>query len=93
MRAIVTGQVGMDKKEYLQKVVDLAGSRGERIELYNVGDMMYTEDPDVRQGRILDLQLSRLNSLRRAAFKDIISQSEGAENIIVNTHATFRWRH
>jgi adenylate kinase len=93
MRAIVTGQVGMDKKEYLRKVVDLAGGRGERIGLYNVGDMMYTEDPDVRQGRILDLQLSRLNSLRRAAFKDIITQSEGQENIIVNTHATFRWRH
>ncbi len=93
MRAIVTGQVGMDKKEYLQKVVDLAGAQGERIDLYNVGDMMYTEDPDVRQGRILDLQLSRLNSLRRGAFKDIITQSAGQENIIVNTHATFRWRH
>ena len=93
MRAIVTGQVGMDKKEYLQKVVDFAGQQGERIELYNVGDMMYREDPDVRQGRILDLQLSRLNSLRRAAFKDIITQSADEPNIIVNTHATFRWRH
>ena len=93
MRAIVTGQVGMDKKEYLQKVVDFAGQQGERIDLYNVGDMMYAESPDVKAGRILDLQLSRLNSLRRAAFKDVIRDSEGKENIIVNTHATFRWRH
>ena len=31
MRALVTGQVGMDKKDYLQKVVNLAGSRGETI--------------------------------------------------------------
>lgn len=93
MRAIVTGQVGMDKKEYLQKVVDLAGDRGETIALYNVGDMMYAEAPDVKKGRILDLQLSRLNALRRAAFKDIIQDSLGRPNIIVNTHATFRWRH
>ena len=93
MRAIVTGQIGMDKKDYLDKVVHLAGERGENVALYNVGDMMYKEAPDVRPGRILDLQLSRLNALRRAAFKDIIQDSAGKPNIIVNTHATFRWRH
>ncbi len=96
MRAIITGQVGMDKKDYLEKVVKLAGERGESISLYNVGDMMYAEAPDVKPGRILDLQLSRLNALRRAAFKDIIQHSTsggGQPNIIVNTHATFRWRH
>ncbi len=93
MRAIVTGQVGMDKKSYLQRVVDLAGERGERVGLYNVGDIMYAEAPDVRPGRILDLPLSRLNSLRRAALKEVINQSQGEPNILVNTHATFRWRH
>jgi adenylate kinase len=93
MRAIVTGQVGMDKKAYLDKVAKLAGERGESIDLYNVGDMMYAEAPDVRPGRILDLQLSRLNALRRSAFKDIIKNSADSKNLIVNTHATFRWRH
>ncbi|MEE9403726.1 MAG: ATP-binding protein [Algisphaera sp.] len=93
MRAIVTGQVGMDKKSYLQGVVDLAGRRGETIELYNVGDAMYSEAPDVKKGRILDLQLGRLDALRRSAFKDIIRDSESKKNILVNTHATFRWRH
>ncbi|MEM8736963.1 MAG: ATP-binding protein [Planctomycetota bacterium] len=93
MRAIVTGQVGMDKKDYLQKVVDLAGQRGENIDLYHVGDLMYHEAPDVRPGRILDLQLGRLQALRRSVFKDIIRESEGQPNVIVNTHATFRWRH
>jgi adenylate kinase len=93
MRAIVTGQVGMDKKQYLQDVVRHAGERGERISLYNVGDMMYAEAPDVRPGRILDLPLSRLNALRRAVFKDIITDSIGQTNVLVNTHATFRWRH
>ena len=93
MRAIVTGQIGMDKKQYLRGVTDLAGQQGESIATYNIGDLMYAEAPDVRPGRILDLPWSRLHSLRRAAFKDVISQSVGKDNIIVNTHATFRWRH
>ncbi len=93
MRAIITGQVGMDKKDYLEGVVRYAGEQGETVNLYNVGDMMYGEAPDVRSGRILDLPLSRLNALRRAAIKDIIADSADQPNIIVNTHATFRWRH
>lgn len=93
MRAIVTGQIGMDKKQYLSGAVDFAGSQGEALELYNIGDMMYAEGKDVRPGRILDLPISRLNSLRRAAFKDVISESREKANIMVNTHATFRWRH
>ncbi len=93
MRAIVTGQVGMDKKPYLERVQRFAGQQGETVHLFNVGDIMYREAPDVRPGTILNLPLSRLNSLRRAAFKDVIADSKGLPNAIVNTHATFRWRH
>ena len=28
-----------------------------------------------------------------AAFKGVISGAKGLVNVIVNTHATFRWRH
>lgn len=93
MRAIVTGQVGMDKRSYLDRVVRQGGERGESIDIFHLGDMMYREAPDVRPGRILDLPLSRLQSLRRSAFKDVIAQSAGRKNVVVNTHATFRWRH
>ena len=96
MRAVVTGQIGVDKKPFLEKVAEAAGQRGESVGLFNVGNMMYREAPDVRPGRILDLPISRLASLRRAAFKDIIANSAPIEDhpsIIVNTHATFRWRH
>ena len=93
MRALVTGQVGMDKKPYLERTCDLAGQQGESIAMYHVGDMMYKEGPDVRKGRILDLPISRLNALRRSAFKDIIAEAPEQKNILVNTHATFRWRH
>ncbi len=96
MRAVVTGQIGVDKRPYLESVCEQAGQRGGKIDLFNVGSMMYKEALDVRPGRILDLPISRLASLRRAAFKDIISSSSPVrehENIIVNTHATFRWHH
>ncbi|MEL6797390.1 MAG: ATP-binding protein, partial [Planctomycetota bacterium] len=93
MRAIVTGQVGMDKKQYLEAVRAFAGEQGEHLELFHIGDLMYQEARDVKPGRILDLPLSRLNSLRRAAFKDAIMGAQDLDNVIVNTHATFRWRH
>lgn len=93
MRAIVTGQIGMDKKPYLSNAAAFAGQQGEALDVYHVGDIMYKEGPDVRPGKILDLPISRLNSLRRAAFKDIIAESRDQKNVIANTHATFRWRH
>jgi len=96
MRAIVTGQIGVDKKPYLDAAAKLSGERGESIELFHVGNMMYSEANDVRPGRILDLPISRLNTLRRAAFKDVISATRPIEehrNVVVNTHATFRWHH
>ena len=90
MRAIVTGQVGMDKKEYLRRVAEFGGQQGEPITVFNVGDIMYAEAKDVHPGRILDLPWSRLSSLRRAAIKDVITESRGLKNVLVNTHATFR---
>lgn len=93
MRAIVSGQIGMNKKAYIEAVGQFARAQGDDLKIYHVGDMMYAEAPDVRPGRILDLPLSRLHSLRKSVFKDIINDSEGRKNIIVNTHATFRWRH
>jgi hypothetical protein len=55
--------------------------------------MMYAEAPDIAPGKILDIPLKRLHSLRRSIFKDIIAKAKKAPNLIVNTHATFRWRH
>ncbi|MHC4906283.1 MAG: AAA family ATPase [Planctomycetota bacterium] len=93
MIIVVTGTVGIDKKAYLTEVCDYAAKRGNDILLCNVGDMMYAEAPDIPQGKILDISLQRLHSLRRSVIKDIITKSKEHEHIIVNTHATFRWRH
>jgi hypothetical protein len=85
--------VGLDKKSYLEKVCSYAGGHGKEILLCNVGDMMYEEAPDIAPGKILDIPLKRLRTLRRSIFKDIIAKAKSAPNLIVNTHATFRWRH
>ncbi|MBN1846633.1 MAG: AAA family ATPase [Sedimentisphaerales bacterium] len=93
MKTIVTGTVGLDKVPYLQRVERLARQRGHQVSICHVGRRMYAEAPDVAPGRILDLPLSRLHLLRRSVIKDILVQADRQEHLIVNTHATFRWRH
>jgi hypothetical protein len=93
MIIVVTGMVGLDKKSYLQKVCKLAERNGKEVLLCNVGEAMYAEAPDIPPGKILDVPLKRLSSLRRSVFKDIIAKAQKTPNLIVNTHATFRWRH
>lgn len=93
MKVVVSGQVGLDKKPVLRRLVELARSEGQDIALCNVGDMMYAEAPDVGPGKILNLPLSRLNSLRRSVFKDVLHAARTRANVVVNTHSTFRWHH
>ncbi|MCB9849277.1 MAG: AAA family ATPase [Phycisphaerales bacterium] len=93
VRVVLTGQVGLDKKAFVDKVVALASKQGVEITPFHVGDKMYAEAPDVKAGRILDLPKPRLDSLRRSVFKDLLVMAEQKQNIIVNTHATFRWKH
>jgi len=93
MIIVVTGMVGVDKKIYLEKVCQFAAEKGKETLLCNVGEAMYAEAPDIPAGKILDIPMKRLSSLRRSVFKDIIAKAVKAPNLIVNTHATFRWRH
>ena len=93
MRAIVTGQEGVDKGPSLDTVAKQAQAAGKDLVVCHVGRMMYAEAPDVPKGRILNLPITRLNTLRRGVFKEIIRTAEQHEHVIVNTHATFRWHH
>ena len=93
MRAFVTGQIGVDKGPYLAAVKEMAANNGHELEICHIGKMMYDEAPDVPAGRILNLPITRLNTLRRAVFKEILAIADKHEHVLVNTHATFRWRH
>ena len=93
MRLVLTGQVGLDKQPYADLVGRIAREEGFDCGVCHVGKMMYAEAPDVAPGRILDLPLGRLQSLRRAVFKDILGVCRDKPHVVVNTHATFRWKH
>jgi len=93
IRLIVTGQVGLEKGPFLEQVVEIARTNGHEVKLFNVGALMCAEAPDVVPRRILDLPRQRLTALRRSVFKDILAEAARGSHIIVNTHATFRWKH
>ncbi len=93
VRVVFTGQVGVDKKSFVEQVADIARQHGRAAAVAHIGDLMYAEAPDVAAGRILDLPRSRLEALRRSVFKDVLRLAEASENLLVNTHATFRWKH
>ncbi len=93
VRMIVTGQVGLDKKPFLEQVASIARENGHEVTVFHVGELMYAEAPDVVSGRILDLPRTRLTALRRSVFKDILKTAATGVNLMVNTHATFRWKH
>lgn len=93
IRVIVTGQVGLDKKPFLESVAALARDAGHEVALFHVGERMCAEAPDVAPRRILDLPRQRLTAIRRSVFKDILAAAATGVNMIVNTHATFRWKH
>lgn len=93
MKVVVTGQVGIDKQPFLETLQALARDEGHELDVFHIGQMMYAEAPDVGAGRILDLPLARLHGLRRSVIKDVLIGAKNCENLVLNTHATFRWRH
>lgn len=93
VRAVITGQVGLDKTPFLESVVRIAQQNGHEVQLFNIGARMCAEAPDIAPNRILDLPRQRLTALRRSVFKDVLRAAGADANIIINTHATFRWKH
>lgn len=91
--ALFTGQVGLDKRPYLEQVTArLSELAGAKFETYHVGQRMYQEDPSIKPGKILQLTPGHLGALRRAVMRDAIGFAEAGRNLVVNTHATFRWK-
>ena len=37
MRALITGQIGLDKKQYLDTVARIAKNNGEDLQIYHIG--------------------------------------------------------
>lgn len=96
MRVLFTGQTGIDKQSHLEALKDFCGQKGKPIDaVFSIGDIMYEESrkagTPLRPGKILDLPLAQLASLRRLAFTRLTYESAGMQNVFVNSHAVFRW--
>ena len=93
MRVICTGQSGLNKDEPLDEVSALAQKDGKEVKVYHVGDLMYKRGRNITPGKILNLPLRELNTLRGLVFRDILHDIGEGDNVIIDTHATFRWSH
>lgn len=96
MKVICTGTSGSGKLEYLREAVAEADRRGEKVHLYNVGDLMFKKAEELEcptsPEKILDLSASSLRALRAAVFEEILKESEKVEHSIISTHGCFRWK-
>jgi len=96
MKIFCTGQIGLDKYNLLADFCKKTPQGCSNILLFPVGRKMYEEfGHEVRPGKILNKPLSELRHTRRSVMKDAIRvvQDNQNENIVINSHSTFRWQH
>ncbi len=86
---------GSGRKRSIRSMRKFAESQGKKVELINVGERMYQKSKSlgypIKEGKILDTSERNLDYLRAIVFEDILGERETAENMIINTHACFRW--
>ena len=96
MRIVATGISGSGREAHLRRFVEFAEAWNTRVKLFSVGSMMFEAARklgiEIKEDKILDLSSSSLNFLRATVFEQIIREAENHENIIISTHACFRWK-
>lgn len=98
-KILLTGQVGLKKSEYLEKVKQKLSERGLNLSLESVGPRMienYTGKID--DTTILNLPKVLLDLLSQVTWKQILSelkksQRENPDFFVINAHSVFRWHH
>jgi adenylate kinase len=96
MKIVVTGISGAGRGSYLSEVEGLARADGKSIRIFETGDMMFETAKklgiEIPEDKILDLSPSTLNFLRTTVFEQIMRESKDVKDIIISTHACFRWK-
>ncbi|NIM95052.1 MAG: AAA family ATPase [Anaerolineales bacterium] len=97
MRVLLTGQVGLDKGEYLSEAKALANKKGFEFEFITVGEeIINSQGGKIDDTTILNLPKSQLDCLRKLAWTRIIDRAEKVSKdcvFVTNSHAVFRWHH
>jgi len=96
LRIVVTGISGSGREVHLKRFVEFAEAKNTKVKLFSVGSMMFEAarklGVEIKEDKILDLSPSSLNFLRATVFEQIIREAENYENIVISTHASFRWK-
>lgn len=93
---ICHGQTGLHKNYYLQCFLKFAQAQKQNIHIFPIGSLMYEKNETVPKGKILDVDPYRLALLRSTVFNEVLNDIKSLDHdlpIIINSHATFRWRH
>ena len=95
-KVVVTGTSGSGRGEYIARVAAEMEESGEGVKVFDVGSMMFETAEnlgvEIPEGRILNLAPSTLNYLRTTVFEKILREAKDHENVLVSTHACFRWK-
>jgi len=92
---ICTGMSGSGRKEYILATKKIAESKGKDLVVISIGKQMYKKSEElgyrIPNGTILDASERHLDYLRATVFEEIVRMKDETENLLVNTHACFRW--
>lgn len=97
MRVLMTGQVGLEKGDYLEDVIGLLRENGLTVDSKIVGEeMIRAQGGNIEEKTILNLPKAQLDCLRRLAWTSIIGSAESGDDdgiFLVSSHSVFRWHH
>jgi adenylate kinase len=96
MRIIVTGQSGLGKGSFMEKVKKYAESKGKGFHYESMGKVMLNKlGGRLGEHNILNLPKLNLDLLRSIACEFVLRTLGKGEPdfFVVNTHAVFRWQH
>jgi len=93
MRALVFGQSGLRKGDYLSAVQKVAPSDGPNFEIINLGERMQRIDPARRDPQLYpSLTVTEREMMRNQALEAIIREitENPKRDYVLNAHAVFK---
>lgn len=94
MKVLFTGQPGLNKGPYVEKIAEVCKKNKKQVEVFHTGELIYGKGLSISRGRVLSLPRREQFLLAERIYQDIISRSRSlAKDIFINGHATFRWYH
>lgn len=96
---IATGISGSGRIEFLEEIKKYGEEQNKNIIVHDVGRLIKREcerlNIDIKDDKILDVDINLLRALRASAIKDVrleIEKNKEADLHLIGIHATFRWK-